>query len=165
MSKRRCGVYVAVVLALLPSCRRQVDTEKEQAAIRAVIEAEKKGYFDKKLEEMAATWVQSPSSVKMVMSRDGEVDLFGWSRINDSSSQHLAELDSLQNVRLEFSDFQFHIYEASAWAIFKANWNWSHAGQDGHLQQTRIMAFEKVGGQWKITLMAIYNVPPEKQGG
>jgi len=165
MLKSRWHVYIPVVLALLPSCQRQVNTEKEQQAIKAVIEAEKKGYFDKSLEEMAATWVQSPSSVKMFMSRDGEVDLFGWPRINDRSKQEIAGIDTQQNIRLEYSDFQFHIYPTSAWAVFKANWHWSRAGQEEQMQQTRIMAFEKVEGKWKITLMALYAVPSEKREG
>ena len=161
------NVYSLVVLALfLPLCQRRVDTQKEEQAIRAVIEAEKKGFFDKSLEEMAATWVQKPSSVKMYMSRDGELDLFGWSKMDDQSKEGLARLDSTRtNIRLEFSDYQFHIYETSAWAIFKANWQWSRGGQEEHQQQTRIMAFEKVGGNWKITLMAIYNVPSEAPEG
>ena len=77
------------------------------------------------LEEMAATWAQDSSSVKVYRSRDGEVDLFGWSKMNDRSKQETAGIDTVQNTRLEFSDYQFHIYETSAWAIFKARWRWS----------------------------------------
>ncbi len=167
MLERKCYGYGLVVLAFLcPSCQRKVDVEKEQQAITAVIDAEKKGYFDKSLEEMAATWVQDSSSVKVFMSRDGEVDLLGWPKINEHSKQEIGQTDSTyQNIRLQFSDFRFYIYETSAWAIFKAHWNWSHSGQQEQLQQERIMAFEKVGGEWKITLMAIYSVPPQEREG
>jgi len=167
MLKRSWSVYAPVVAALgCASCQRQIDVGKETQAIKAVIEAEKKGYFDKSLEEMAATWVQSPSSVKMGMSRDSEVDLFGWTKINDQSKQALANVDPTRtNIQVEFSDYQFHIYETSAWAIFKANWQWSRGGHEEHLQQRRILAFEKVGGDWKITLMAMYNVPSETPAG
>jgi len=161
------NVYSLFVLALfLPSCQRRVDTQKEEQAIKVVIEAEKKGFFDKSLEEMAATWVQDSSSAKVFMSRDGEIDLLGWPKINDQSRQEIPRHDSTyQNARLQFSNYQFHIYETSAWAIFKADWNWSRGGQPEHLQQTRITAFEKVDGKWKFTLMAIYNVPPEERKG
>lgn len=165
MLRRDWLVCVPIALALFcPSCGRPVDVAKEQQAIRAVIEAEKKGYFDKNLEEMAATWAQRSSSVKMFLSRSGEVDLVGWPKINDQSKQEIAAPDSTyKDMRLEFSDYQFTVYETSAWAILKARWNWLHRGVAEQLQQTRVMAFEKMDGQWKITLMAIYNAPTGRE--
>jgi hypothetical protein len=122
MQKLNFVVYVVIGLALcFSSCKPTVDVEKEKSAIRAVIEAEKQGYFDKSLERMAATWVQKSSSVKMFMSQKGEVDLFGWARISERSKEEIAAIDSnYTNIDLQFSDFQFNIYEGSAWAIFKA---------------------------------------------
>jgi hypothetical protein len=165
MQKLNFRVYVVIGLALFfSSCHHKVDIEKEKEAIKAVIEAEKQGYFDKNLEKMAATWVQKSSSVKMFMSQVGEVDLFGWAKISERSKEEIAAIDSsYRNIHLEFSDFQFNIYESSAWAIFKARWNWFYKEEQKKLEQTRIMAFEKVEGKWKITLMAIYAVPIEKE--
>ncbi len=165
MQKSNFIVYVVIGLALLfSSCQRKVDIDKEKEAIRAVIEAEKKGFFDKSLEQMAATWVQKPSSVKMYMSQEGEMDLFGWVSINERSKQEIARIDSeYENVHLEFSDFQFNIYETNAWVIFKAKWDLTYKGESTLWEQTRIMAFEKVDREWKITLMAIYAVPTAKE--
>ena len=165
MQKSKFVVYAVIGLALLfSSCQREVDFAKEKEAIKAVMEAEKKGFFDKSLEEMAATWVQKPSSVKMFMTQEGEVDLFGWEKINEHSKAELAGMDpEYKNMNVEFSDFQFNIYENSAWTIFKARWNWTYKEEPGKAEQTRIMAFEKADGKWKATLMAIYAVPTKKE--
>ena len=165
MKKFNHIVYFVIGLALLfSSCQRKVDVVKEKEAIRAVIDAEKQGYFDKDLGKMASTWVQGPSSVKIFMFQKGETDLFGWDKISESSREEIAKIDSnYKNIHLEFSDFQFNIYESSAWAVFKAKWNWTYKEEQKNVEQTRIMAFEKVEGKWKTTLMAIYNVPAEKE--
>jgi len=165
MQKLNHSVYFVMGLALLfSSCQRKVDIDKEKEAIKAVMEAEKKGFFDKSLEEMAATWVQKPSSVKMFMTQEGEVDLFGWAKISEHSKAELAGMDpEYKNMNVEFSDFQFNIYENSAWTIFKARWDWTYKEEQKKAEQTRIMAFEKADGKWKATLMAIYNVPTVKE--
>jgi hypothetical protein len=165
MKKLNHVAWFALCLApFFSSCQTKVDVEKEREAIKAVLEQEKKGFFDKNFEMMAATWVQKPSSVKMYMSQDGEIDLFGWAKISEGDKEGVAkDRSDYKNMQLEFSDFQFNIYESNAWAIFKAQWNWTYKDTPGKLEQTRIMALEKVEGKWKITLMAIYNVPAEKE--
>ena len=164
MKKLNCVIWFAICLVpLVSSSQTKVDVEKERAAIKAVLEEEKKGYFDKNFEMMAATWVQKPSSVKMFMSQEGERDMFGWEKISEGDRKAISEDRSgYKNIQVEFSDFQFNIYESNAWAIFKAKWNWMYKDTPRKLEQTRIMAFEKVEGNWKITLMAIYNVPAAK---
>jgi hypothetical protein len=164
MQKSNLVGYILIGLALcLPSCQPRVDVDKERDAIKAVIEEEKNGYFDKSLERMAATWVQKSSSVKMFTSQEGELDLFGWAKINEQSKKEIAGMDpEVKNIHVDFSDFQFNIYQSSAWAIFKAKWNWTYKEEQQKLEQTRIMAFEKTDGKWKITLMAIYAVPTER---
>ena len=165
MKKLNHIVYFVIGPVLFfSSCQRKVDVEKEKEAIRALINTEKQGYFDKDLGKMASTWVQRPSSVKIFMSQNGETDLFGWAKISESSREEIAKIDSnYRNIRLEFSDFQFNVYESGAWAIFKAKWNWTYKEEQKAMEQTRIMAFEKVEEKWKTTLMAIYSVPVEKE--
>jgi hypothetical protein len=165
MKKLNCVVWFAICLApFFSSCQTRVDLEKEKEAIKAVLEQEKKGYFDKNSEMMAATWVQKSSSVKMFMSQEGEIDMFGWEKISERDKEDISkDYSDYKNIHVGYSDFQFSLYESNAWAIFKARWDWTYKDKPGKLEQTRIMAFEKVEGKWKTTLMAIYNVPTEKE--
>jgi hypothetical protein len=165
MKKLKYVVWCSICLALFfSSCQTKVDPEKEKEAIKAVLEQEKKAYFDKNFDMMAATWVQKPSSVKMYMMQEGETDLFGWIKISERDKQDISkERSEYKNIQLEFTDFQINVYETNAWAIFKAKWNWTYKDTPGRMEQTRIMAFEKVEGKWRIALMAIYNVPTEKE--
>jgi hypothetical protein len=165
MQKLNLIVYFVIGLTLLfSSCQPKVDVEKEKAAIRAVIEDEKNGFFGKSFEKMAATWVQKATSVKMYMSQEGESDLFGWAKISEGDKENISkDYSDYSNIHLEFSDFQFHVYENSAWVIFKATWDWIYKDKPEKHEQTRIMAFEKVEGKWKTTLMAMYDVPSKKE--
>jgi hypothetical protein len=163
MTKANC--YVCLVFSLVPFfalCQPKVDLEKEKDAIKAVLEEEKRGYLEKNFEKIASTWVQKPSSVKMFMGEKGGVELFGWAKISESDKEGISkDWSDYKNMDVKYSDFQFNIYETSAWIVFKARWDWILKDKPGKLEQTRIMAFEKVKDNWRITLMAIYNLPIE----
>jgi hypothetical protein len=164
MKKMRLTVcFVIVFVLFFSSCQPKVDIEKEKDAIKAVLELEKKGYFDKDFGTIASTWAQKPFSVKLFMSAEGETDWFGWAKISEGDKEGLSkDYSDYKDRRVEYSDFQFNIYGSNAWAIFKARWNWTFKDEQQKLEQTRIMAFEKIKGEWKITLMAIYNIPTER---
>jgi hypothetical protein len=165
MRKANCFVYLVISLTPFSAlCQPKVDVEKEKDAIKAVLEEEKKGYFERNFDKIASTWVQKPSSVKMFMGEKGEYELFGWTKISESDKEGISkDWSDYKNMDVKYSDFQFSIYEESAWIVYKARWDWIFKDQPKKLEQTRIMAFEKVEGKWKITLMAIYNIPTEKQ--
>lgn len=155
------AIFVAGI-AQTPAGPKTGDLEKDKEAIKAVLEKEKKGYFAKDFETIASTWVQEPSSVKLFMSAQGEAAFFGWAKISEGTRKELADDHSdYKDMRVEFSDFQFNIYESNAWVIFRSKWDWTSKNEHQKVEQTRIMAFERVRGEWKIKLMAIYNVPTE----
>jgi hypothetical protein len=168
MKKHYVSMFIILSLAflysstLLMAAIDEKDALKAATEIEAVLNKEKKGYFDKDFEVIASTWVQKASSVKIFMSAKGETYLNGWDKIAEFSKKELAaDYSEYKNRSVEFSDFNYNIQEKTAWVIFKASWKWTYKGQLQTLRQTRINAFEKVDGKWKITLMAIYNVPTE----
>ena len=155
-------VFAVASIAQTPANPTSGIMEQEKDAIKALLEKEKQGYFAKDFGTIASTWVQKPSSVKLFMSARGEADFFGWAKISEGTKKELSEdYSDYKNRRVDFSDFQFNIYESNAWVIFKSTWNWSFKNEQQKVEQTRIMAFEKVNGEWKIKLMAIYEVPKE----
>lgn len=157
-------VFAVISIAQTPAQPKSGNLEQEKDAIKAVLEKEKQGYFAKDFEIIASTWVQKPSSVKLFMSAQGETDFFGWAKISEGDKEGLAkDYSDYKNRRAEFSDFQFNIYGSNAWVIHKTRWNWTFKDEQQKLEQTRIMALEKINGEWKITLMAIYNVPTETE--
>jgi len=146
------------------SCQKKIDKVKEEEAIKAVIEEEKSAFMDRDFERMAATWIHSPSSVKIYMDKEGQKSFYGWDKIRETDKESWANDSSdRKKITLEFSDYQFNIYKESAWIICKATWHWNANGKPNTAKQSRILAFEKLDGKWKYTLMAIYHIPDEEE--
>ena len=81
--------FVVVSFAQTPAGPKTGDLERDKEAIRAVLEKEKQGYFARDFETIASTWVQTPSSVKLFMSAQGETDFLGWAKISEGIRKEL----------------------------------------------------------------------------
>jgi hypothetical protein len=84
------------------------------------------------------------------LGQNAEIDMFGWTKISEGEKADIAQnWSEYEDIRVDCSDFQFNIYDTNAWILFKARWAWTHNGDPGKLEQTRIMALEKVDGKWE----------------
>jgi hypothetical protein len=161
--------YLTTLLLLVfitgTSCNEKTDPEKEKEAIKALIEQEKDGFFSQNFSLMAETWVQEPSSVKIYFnSSKGLLKIEGWDAISQHDQNNLADttLDR-QTVNLSFRNFQINLLsEESAWVMHEAVWEGMNQGNPVYQVQTRINVLEKVDGNWKFSLMSIYNQPKEE---
>jgi ketosteroid isomerase-like protein len=154
---------MTVLLLFGTSCQKKIDKAKEEAAIKAVIEEEKSAFMERDFERMAATWIHSPSSTKIYMAKEGQKSFFGWDKIREMDKEGWTKDSSdRKKITLDFSDYQFNIYNECAWILCKATWSWNANSKPNTVKQNRILAFEKQDGKWKYTLMAIYNIPIEK---
>jgi hypothetical protein len=160
--KTKLLIPLILILGITMSCQKKIDKANEEVAIKAVIEEEKSAFMDRDFERMAATWIHNPSSVKIYMDKEGQKSFLGWDKIREADKESWAK-DSYdrKKITLDFSDYQFNIYNECAWILCKATWHWNDNGKPNTVKQNRILAFEKQDGKWKYTLMAIYHIPGE----
>lgn len=141
---------------LASSCQQKVDVQKEEKAIKAVIEEELNAYVNKDLKRIGDTWAQKPTSIKLFMHGNGAVQLTGWDKIYESDKKSIETSTSDRTkYDIQFTDYQFNINGNNAWVLLNATWNVPQEDSVLRLEQKRVLAFEKSGGKWKYTLMAI----------
>ena len=146
--KKLIYVFAALILVSIVACTATVDVQKEEAAIRAVMEAEKSAYFNQDFSTISSLWVQKPSSVKIFMIANEPREYVGWEQIAASDKEGLSQdVPNLKNMTATFSDYVFNINNNTAWVMCNTTWDGLYKDQQMHAEQKRIQAFEKVGGQ------------------
>lgn len=159
-------LFMLLTLAIwaFTSCEEKIDVTKEEAAIKAVFEADKAAYMKQDAAAMAEFWVKDASSQKIWFSEKGENAIVGWENINASQQKEVADTSWDRSLMTcTFSDFQINIMDESAWVTSKTNWKGTFGGKQVDMNQSRIVVMKKVNGNWKFALMAIYNFPIEEK--
>ena len=171
MKKYLIPLIVLVVLVGI-SCDETIDTEKEKAAIIAVIEKEtnatKSIGFDSwssLIEAWESSFVQDESLVIIGGGKNGYNCYKGWQEI--SRLWHImdpAVRDSLINVaeppepvdyRAEFKNYQIVTYPECSWAYY----NEDHISSEGELLRHYdcVRFLKKIDGEWKINFSSYFN--------
>ncbi len=161
--KTKLFMLFTLAIWVFTACEEKIDIAKEEAAIKAVFEADKTAYLNQDATAMAEFWVQDASSQKIFQSTTGENVISGWENINVSQQKEVADTTWDRSlVACTFSDFKINISDESAWVTSKTNWKGTFKGQQADMNQSRIAVMKKVNGNWKFALMAIYNFPMEE---
>ena len=147
----------AAFIILTYSCKEKVDIGKEKEAIKAVIEQEKDGYFEKDINKIESTWVQDATARKIYLIPDEYSYFNGWSEVNLHDRENLNSQAS-DSLNLTFDDFEFNIYRNTALVFCNTKWSGIYEGNEFEGVQHRILHFIKVNGQWKYDLMAMDKV-------
>ncbi len=74
-------VLVVMALFIYPSLKAQTDNAKEEAAIKAVFEADKTAYFNQDYVAMGECWVKEPTTMKYWLSSKGSEKIVGWENV------------------------------------------------------------------------------------
>jgi ketosteroid isomerase-like protein len=160
--KTKLFILLSLSIWVFTSCEEKIDVAKEEAAIKAVFEADKDAYMKQDNAAMSKCWVQDASSKKIWFTAKGENILNGWENINLSQQKEIADTTwDRKQMNCTFSEYQIDIMGNSAWVTSKTNWKGSHRGEPMEAKQSRIMVMKKIDGNWKFALMAIYNFPME----
>ena len=152
--KKFIYVIMAMILVICISCQEKVDVEKEKEAIKAVIEQEKDGYFEKDINKIESTWVQDATARKIYLFPDEYNYFNGWAEINLHDRENVDSQDR-DSLNLTFSDFEFNFYGNNALVFCIANWSGTYEGNEFEEVQHRILHFVKANGEWKYDLMAM----------
>lgn len=157
---------VAGLAAFVVASRAADDIQKENDAIKAVIEEEKAAYLALDDARMAAVWIQQPSSLKLFVFEGKETRVDGYAAIAAGTRKELdAEraLESASRSRFEFSNYRITRQGDSAWVVMNAKWDGVFKGTPSSSMQSRAYVLQKENGHWKITLMAISQLTFEKK--
>lgn len=162
--KTKLYMLLTLVIWVFSACEEKIDIAKEEAAIKAVFEAEKNAFMKQDAAAMAEFWVHDPSAQKIWFSDKGENAIVGWDNINASQQKEVADTTWDRSLMTcTFSHYQIDIMDESAWMTSKTNWKGTFKGQQADMNQSRIAVMKKVSGKWKFALMAIYNFPMEEK--
>ena len=158
--KKSLLVFVVMALFIYPSLKAQTDNAKEEAAIKAVFEADKTAYFKQDYVGMGECWVKEPTSMKYWLSSKGPEKIVGWENINASQKKETEDNSwDRKQMKATFSNYQIKITGNSAWVYCETTWEGVMKGEKFILKQDRIVVMEKVAGKWKYALHAILQLP------
>ncbi|KAF0238364.1 MAG: hypothetical protein FD181_1175 [Prolixibacteraceae bacterium] len=162
----KTNLFFLMTLAIwvFTACEEKIDIAKEEAAIKAVFEAEKNAYLKQDAAAMAEFWVQDATSQKIWYSTTGENVILGWENINASQQKEVDDTSWDRSLMTcTFSGFQIDIMDESAWITSKTNWKGTMNDKPFEANQARIVVMKQLDGNWKFALMAIYNLPMEEK--
>jgi hypothetical protein len=130
----------------------EIDYEKEERAILALIDKESEAFWDKDFERWAACWVQAPYIRTMGWwERGGITVVKGWEERGPRTKEHMADNPEPNPQNVVRKNINMRIYQDAAWVTF------DQYGKDtgepdmdmpGLSRETRIL--EKHDDQWKI---------------
>jgi len=162
MKKHLFPIIVLVLLAVA-SCQKEINIEKEKAAIIAVIEEETEAFFDSDINRLSATHVQDETNIRLTATKSGYTYDVGWEKVKAFFLDYFeneAEPGDFYEVK---TNFKIKVYGESAWAVFDNDYyNGEH-----ELLSTSIHAefLEKVNGEWKIVFYnSIYTSTWDSEG-
>jgi hypothetical protein len=158
--KKSLSILFVIALLTCPSLKGQTDNAKEEAAIKAVFEADKTAYFNQDYVAMGECWVKKPSTMKYWLSSEGSIKIVGWENVNASQKKETEDNSwDRKQIKATFSNYQINITGNSAWVFCETTWEGSMKGEKFSLKQDRIVVMEKVEGKWKYALHAILQLP------
>ena len=157
-------LIIAVALVLLTGIafgQKKIDIEKENEAIKAVIEEERNAWFDGDNDRVEAAWHQESTSRKIIMSEDGIIEVNGWKEINTRHRKGMTPetVEGRKDLDAQYLNYNIIVYGNTALAyhdcIFSGMWQ----GQSVNREQKRILHLVKIEGEWKLDMMAHYMIP------
>ena len=158
--KKSLSILFVIALFTCPSLKGQTDNAKEEAAIKAVFEADKTAYFNQDYVAMGECWVKEPSTMKYWLGSKGSTKIVGWENVNASQKKETEDNSwDRKQIKATFSNYQINITGNSAWVYCETTWEGVMKGEKFNLKQDRIVVMEKVEGKWKYALHAILQLP------
>jgi hypothetical protein len=158
---KKLSILSIPIFLVAYSCSPSLDAEKEMEAIKALVQHEKEAYFERDAEKSGKPWIHDEHSRKIFFSPDGVNYLNGWEAVDlDYQESASAEMwDQVENLDVEFSDYEFNFYDNTAMVFCTSTWTGKYRGEEVNLVQNRILHLVRINGNWKFDLMAIYRVP------
>ena len=154
--------YALFIPALILSgCKPAIDIEKEKTAIKEVIKAETKAFYDKNSKAFQDLYIQDTNQTRVMLVGSDLSVTTGWAKMKVMvDSIPFYNWSAQKNFKFNHDFISIKVIGDVAWAIVKYTSNYTLndvSKQDTDLQT---IVLEKIGGNWKISCFVISTLPP-----
>lgn len=159
---KKIFVFAFFVL-LFNSCTNNIDIEKEEAAIKAVIENETNSYLMKDLEQRSKSFLHNESVIVLVSGKGSYGYAVGYDHILESQKINIERNPNASTNKFENLNYKIKVYENSAWAVYD---EMLHSSTGEFIEKVINVRFlEKIGGEWKIVYLSHVNTTSYEANG
>jgi tetratricopeptide (TPR) repeat protein len=131
--------------------------EKDEAAIKEVIENETKLFFDGNYEEFQKTWVHEPYALWTIVGNNYHNEFIGWDSIGVNLNRFIEDRNEPFTDTVIRRNFSYRIYGHGAWVTFE-QYNKSSMDNNPDLIPSRqFRLLEETDNGWKLVFMGGIN--------
>jgi hypothetical protein len=150
-------LFIILVLPITGFCQGNTDVEKEEAAIKAVIEKETTAYINIDIENWRSCYLQKEPYARINTGQDG------WGGVNSWASHDSSMYAGFQNysgevplpIKFENENYLIRLTPETAWVVYIENWFDNNGTKTGWNVNTRFL--EKENGEWKISYVGVHD--------
>ncbi len=145
----------ALFVLLFNSCTNNIDIEKEEEAIKTVIENETNSYLMNNIEQRSKSFLQSESVIVLVSGKSSYGYAVGYEQIMESQKINIEKNSVASTDKFKNLNYKIKVYEKSAWAVYD-EMLYSSTGE--FIEKVINARFlEKMDGEWKIVYLSHVN--------
>jgi len=159
MNFLKFSIHVILVL-IVASCNKGVDINKEEQAIKNVIEDQTRYYMAKDHENHSELFVQDESFIVLVASKDNFGYAEGWEQADKYNKINFEKDPAPSRLKFVNENYKIKIYDATAWAVYDEMI--FDANGDFVKKVINVRLLEKVNGNWKIVFIGDVNTTSYK---
>jgi hypothetical protein len=151
---------VLILMFFLTSCHKKVDVKAEEAAIKAVINAETQAWIDKNPEKMKQYYIHDAYQSRVNIQDSVYTFAMGWDKraIAIDTLAKYADWRGVDKFSVKKDFMAIKVMGNVAWAIFKETQDMTYYGSPARTIAIITIVLEKVNDQWKISCFIKSNV-------
>jgi len=163
--KKLTFLLIILVFPFAGICQENTDLEKEEAAIKAVIEKETNAWINLNYESWKDCYAQDEPFGRLNTSPDSWGGANNWENYNSSMKTFFQNYEGPrpQPIKNENENYLIRVNDDDAWAVFVENGFDNEGNKTGWNISTRFL--EKKDGKWKISYLGTHDVGSYEQGG
>lgn len=155
MKNQLLALFTVIFFASI-SCQEKIDVEKEQEAIKAVLEKATQAWLDKDFEVMSSVWVHDENAIRLNAGKGGHGMTEGWDNQETRYKTFFKNNPEPSTNKQLFSNYRIRVYPESAWVMVENNTVDSEGSIINKALHTYIL--EKSDNQWKIASLSTVGI-------
>ena len=145
-------IFISIIFLIASSCQEKIDIEKEEKAIKAVLEKSSNAYQTRDFEAMASTWLHDESVARLNAGKFGYGFSEGWEKQDERYKTMFKNNPDPSPNKEIFSNHRIKVYPQSAFVIYDKELR----GENNELINEGIYTayLEKDNDQWKLAYLS-----------
>jgi len=156
-----CLIFTFLIpVLILSGCKPVIDIEKEKTAIKEVIKAETKAFYDKNSKAFQDLYIQDTNQTRVMLVGANLDVTIGWTKMKVMvDSIPFYDWSSQKNFTFNHEFISIKVIGNTAWAIVKYTSNYSLNDVSKKDIDLQTIVLEKIDGSWKISCFVISTLP------